>query len=128
MKTWFQLEEVAELLLSIYLFSLLPFAWWVYPVLFVVPDLSLVAMAAGSHVGGLVYNLLHHKGIAIGALIAGYWLNWPALALAGTLALGHASFDRLLGLGRRDGETFTHAQFGLFGALGNSFQKRKAPG
>jgi hypothetical protein len=126
MNTWFQLEEVAEFLLSIYLYSLLPFAWWVYPVLFVVPDLSLVAMVVGPRLGGLVYNLFHHKGIAIGALIVGFWLNWPPLALAGTLALGHASFDRLLGLGLRDGVTFTHAQFGLFGSLGRSFNNRKA--
>lgn len=38
MKQLIQLEEVALFALSIYGFSLLPFAWWWFLVLILVPD------------------------------------------------------------------------------------------
>jgi hypothetical protein len=126
MKTWLQLEEAAGILLSIYLFSSLPFAWWVYMLLFFAPDLALIAIAAEPRAGALVYNLFHHKGLAIGFFVLGMWLNLATVALAGVILLGHASFDRLLGLGLKDGETFTHAHLGLFGIIVKPARKQEA--
>ena len=37
MKTLTKLEELFLVLLSIYLFSLLPFAWWIFPLFFFDP-------------------------------------------------------------------------------------------
>lgn len=116
MKTWLQLEELAVGLFSIYLFSRLPYAWWVYPLLFFTPDLSLVSLAIGKGVGRLAYNLIHHRGVALGLFVLGTSLAIPAFALAGVVLLGHASLDRLLGYGLMEGESFTHAHLKLFGA------------
>lgn len=115
MKTWLQLEELAVTLFSVYLFAQLPYAWWVYPLLFFAPDLSLVTLAAGKRLGGLVYNLLHHRALALGLFVLGAWLAMPPLSLAGVVLLGHASLDRLLGYGLMQGETFTHAHLKIFG-------------
>jgi hypothetical protein len=113
MKTWLQLEEMAVLLFSIYLFAQLPFAWWWYPLLFFSPDLSMVFMAAGKRLGRLAYNLIHHRALALGLFVLGAWLAFPALSLAGVILLGHASLDRLLGFGLMEGESFTHAHLKL---------------
>ena len=113
MKTLLQLEELAEFLFSIYLFSHLPFAWWIYPLLFFTPDLSLVALVAGQRFGEQVYNMIHHKGLALGLFVVGTAFTIHSFALAGLILLGHASFDRLLGLGFKEGNTFTHSHLKL---------------
>jgi hypothetical protein len=99
MKTLAKLEELAMLLFSIYLFSRLPYAWWVFPVFFFAPDISLIGQLAGKRPGAWIYNLVHHKALALGAYVLGSLLGIPLAALIGALLLGHASFDRALGLG-----------------------------
>src|SRR5215211_6610413 len=98
MKILVKLEELALLLLSIFLFSLLPYAWWIFPVFFFVPDISLLGSLAGKRVGTLSYNLIHHKALAVGMYIMGSLLGIPFVSLIGVV-LGHSSFDRILGFG-----------------------------
>ena len=57
MKTLIKLEELGEFLFSIYLFSLLPYPWWFYPLFFFAPDLSMVGYIAGPRLGAITYNL-----------------------------------------------------------------------
>ena len=102
MKTLVKLEELAQVLLSIYLFSLLPFTWWMYPLFFFTPDLSMIVMLLNKRFGELIYNLLHHKGFALGIYIFGGLLGVPLLSLIGVLLFGHSSFDRVLGFGLLD--------------------------
>ena len=99
MKILVKLEELAQLLLSIYLFSLLSYAWWIFPLFFFLPDLSLLGNLAGKRIGALSYNLIHHKGLAVCTYIGGSILGIPLLSLIGVLLLGHSSFDRVLGFG-----------------------------
>ena len=108
MKTLVKTEEFAFVALSIYLFSRLPYAWWVFPLFFFTPDISLIGNLAGKRIGALSYNLIHHKAIALAAYILGGLLGIPLLSLVGVLLLGHASFDRVLGLGFQEAES--HAQ------------------
>jgi len=102
MKILVKLEELAQVLLSIYLFSLLPFTWWVYPLLFFAPDLSMIVMLLNKRLGALTYNLIHHKALALGTYILGGLLGVPLLSLIGVLLFGHSSFDRVLGFGPLD--------------------------
>jgi hypothetical protein len=102
MKTLVKLEELAQVLLSIYLFSLLPYAWWMYPLFFFAPDLSMVGLLLNKHLGALTYNLIHHKALALGIYLLGALLGIPLLALIGVLLFGHSSFDRVLGFGLLD--------------------------
>ena len=102
MKILVKIEELAQVLLSIYLFSRLPYAWWLFPLFFFAPDLSLVGFLAGKRVGALTYNVVHHKAIAVGAFLLGSLSGVPLLSLIGVLLFGHSSFDRALGLGLLD--------------------------
>jgi hypothetical protein len=98
MKTLIKLEELAQVLFSIYLFSLLPFPWWVFPALILLPDISLIGLLAGKRVGAITYNLVHHKAVGLAAYMLGGLLGLPVLPLAGVLLFGHSSLDRVLGL------------------------------
>jgi len=110
MKKVIQLEELGMLLLSIYLFSRLSFAWWWYPALILLPDLSMIGYTFGNKAGAIAYNIVHHKGIAITVYLAGLYLQNEMLQLAGLILFGHSSMDRMLGYGLKTlaGFKFTH--------------------
>ena len=99
MKSLLRLEELAQLLLATFIFAHLPYAWWVLPATFLLPDLSMMGYVAGPRVGAFCYNLAHHKALALAVGIGGWVLGQPLLLLAGTILLFHSAFDRLLGYG-----------------------------
>ncbi|MDO7873702.1 DUF4260 domain-containing protein [Hymenobacter sp. ASUV-10] len=115
MKTLLKIEELAELLLAVAVFIHLPFAWWVLPTTFLLPDLSMLGYLAGPRVGAASYNLFHHKGLAVAVGLAGWLLGQPLLLLAGAVLLGHSAFDRLLGYGMKYGSGFQDTHLGRVG-------------
>ncbi|KAA1244062.1 DUF4260 domain-containing protein [Aquimarina sp. RZ0] len=110
MKTLIQLEELAMLGLGIYLFSLLPFSWWIFLGLFLVPDVGMLGYSISNKIGALTYNIFHHKGVAIFFYLVGIYTNNELLELSGIILFSHASFDRILGYGLKlkKGFKFTH--------------------
>ncbi|GAB2779874.1 DUF4260 domain-containing protein [Rhabdobacter roseus] len=115
MKNLLKAEEAAQWLLSIFLFSRLEYAWWVYPALILVPDFSMVGYAFNSRLGALTYNFFHHKalGIVVGTL--GLLLGHPALMLSGIILFGHSALDRMLGYGLKYPSDFKHTHLGNVG-------------
>jgi len=110
MNVLIKLEEAAMMLFGVYLFSLLPYAWWWFAVFILVPDLSMIGYVFANKVGAWSYNLAHHKGIAIALYIAGCYAVMPQLQLAGVILFAHSSMDRLFGYGLKyeKGFKFTH--------------------
>jgi hypothetical protein len=115
MKSLLKLEELAELLLAVFVFAHLPFTWWVLPATFLLPDLSMLGYLAGPRVGAASYNLAHHKALAIGVGVAGWLLGLPLVVLAGTILLFHSAFDRLLGYGLKYSTGFQDTHLGRVG-------------
>jgi uncharacterized protein DUF4260 len=97
MKTLIKLEELAFVVLSFYLFLALNYAWWWFPLLFFVPDISMIGYLINSKVGTDTYNLVHHKALAILLYLFGSFTHLPILQLAGLVMFGHSSMDRALG-------------------------------
>ena len=110
MKSIIKLEELAMFLFSLFIFSSLPFAWWWFPILILLPDISMLGYLFNSKVGAIVYNSFHHKALALVVLVSGYYLLQDGLILAGAILFGHASMDRLFGFGLKyqDGFKSTH--------------------
>ncbi len=110
MKTLINLEEAAQFALSIVLFAKLPFVWWLYPALLLVPDLSMIGYAVNNTVGAFTYNLFHHKGTAIVIGIIGLLVGSNYLLLTGIILFGHSAMDRMMGYGLKynKGFKFTH--------------------
>jgi len=97
MKTLIKLEELALVVLSFYLFLDLDYAWWWFPVLFFLPDASMIGYLINKQVGAITYNVVHHKALAVVLYLLGSVTQWPGLQLAGLVMFGHSSFDRVLG-------------------------------
>ncbi|WP_218779859.1 DUF4260 family protein [Hymenobacter crusticola] len=51
------------MLLVLFVFTHLPYAWWVLPAIFLLPDVSTLGYLAGPRVGALCYNLAYHKAL-----------------------------------------------------------------
>jgi hypothetical protein len=115
MKTLLRLEELAFFLFSIYLFSLLHLPWWYFPALLLVPDLGMLGYLAGPRPGAAVYNLVHHRGLALLYYALGALLGIPALALAGVILFAHSSLDGVFGYGLKLSDSFSSTHLGRLG-------------
>ncbi len=112
MNTLLKLEMIILIVLAVWLFSLMGFAWWWFAVLFLVPDVGMIGYVASPKVGAWTYNLTHHLGLATLIIIAGSELAIPWVELAGIIMLGHSAFDRVLGYGLKYPDAFKHTHLG----------------
>jgi len=117
MNSLLKLEELAQMLLAVVVFAHLPYAWWVLPAAFLLPDLSMLGYLAGPRVGAASYNLAHHKALAIAVGVAGWVLGQPLVVLVGTVLLCHSAFDRLLGYGLKYTTGFHDTHLGRAGKV-----------
>lgn len=117
MKNIIKLEEAAMFAASIYFLSQFNVAWWIYLVLLVGPDISMLGYLGGNKTGAFFYNVFHHKGIAIVIYFIGVFMQSDVLLIFGILLFGHSSMDRMFGYGLKlnDGFKFTH--LGMIGKM-----------
>lgn len=108
-------EELGQLALAVLLFSQLDYAWWVFPACLLLPDLSMIGYLANPRIGALLYNIFHHKLLAIACIAIGYWLDEPLASLAGVILLGHSAMDRALGYGLKYSDSFKNTHMGRIG-------------
>ena len=117
MKNLLKSEQAAQLALAILAIFLQPIhvAWWLWPFLFLSPDIGMVGYLFNTRIGAWVYNLFHHKGIATMVIFAGYCFHMPWLLLTGLVLFGHSAFDRMLGYGLKYPDSFGHTHLGNHG-------------
>jgi hypothetical protein len=115
MKNILRLEEAAMFGLAFFLGSQLPFQGWVFWAWLLVPDLSMIGYLVNTRIGAILYNIVHHKALAIGLYILGFWLNNPELTLVGVVLFAHSSMDRVFGYGLKYADDFKHTHLGWIG-------------
>jgi hypothetical protein len=115
MKTLLKSEEALQFALAAYLNTFLPFDWWWYWALFLLPDIGMIGYVFNHKAGALTYNLFHYKGIAIIIGVVGILLTNPYLQFTGLLLFGHSAFDRMLGYGMKYPDNFHNTHLGLIG-------------
>jgi hypothetical protein len=109
------LEEVAQFLLGIWLFSRTDFAWWWFPALILLPDLSMVGYLVNPKIGAWIYNFFHHKLLGIIVFILGYYLDNQVVTLIGIILFAHSAMDRVFGYGLKYEDAFTNTHLGKIG-------------
>lgn len=114
MKRMLQLEELAQLALGITGLYFLPFQfnWWIWMLLFLSPDISILSYGFGKKTGAVIYNIFHHKFVAIAIAAAGFLLNDNLLVAIGAILFSHSAFDRMLGFGLKYCDSFKHTHLG----------------
>jgi Domain of unknown function (DUF4260) len=115
MKSLIKLEELAEFVLGILIFSNLDFAWWYFPLLILTPDVGMLGYLINPKIGAWLYNFVHHKALGILILILGFYLENQIILLAGTILFAHAAFDRINGYGLKYEDSFQNTHLGKIG-------------
>ena len=115
MKQVLQLEEIAQTALGIAALYYQPihFSWWLWPILFLSPDIAMLGYVFNTRVGAFTYNLFHHKGIAIVVAAAGFFAGNQVAMFIGILLFAHSAFDRMMGYGLKYDDDFKHTHLGM---------------
>lgn len=93
-------------------------SWWLFLVLFLVPDVSFAAYLVNPRFGAAAYNAVHST---IGPILLGLYGLWFGPTLAISIALiwaAHCGFDRLLGYGLKYPTAFQDTHLGRIGRPG----------
>jgi hypothetical protein len=101
MKKLIAIEELAQMLLCLYLLFQLPEHVTVLALipLFFVPDIFAAGFFVNNATGTFLYNFSHHKVVAIAMAVIGYFLPSNFLLQMGIIFYAHSCFDRTLGYG-----------------------------
>lgn len=108
MKNLVRIEEFFFFLFSIYLFTLLDFQWWFFPLFFLVPDIGMLGYTANTRIGAIIYNLFHHRAVSITLYVIGAYLTNPVIQFAGIILFAHSSLDRVFDYGLKYTDDFKH--------------------
>ena len=115
MKTVIKLEELGLFILGVYLFSLLNYQWWWFLILILAPDLSMFGYVINTKAGAFLYNLFHHRGVAVLVYILGCYLRIEIVQLIGIILFSHAAMDRIFGYGLKYETGFKYTHLGEIG-------------
>jgi len=115
MNTILKIEELFMFALGLYLFSILNMSWWWFIALILLPDIGMLGYTINSKVGAIVYNICHHKGLAILIYFLGIYFESELLKLTGIILFAHASMDRIFGYGLKFKDAFANTHLGRIG-------------
>jgi hypothetical protein len=90
-------------------------SWWVYALLFLVPDLSFAAYLAGPRAGAIVYNAAHSYMAPVALMTTGFALSSPLVLSIAMIWLAHIGIDRALGYGLKYSAGFSFTHLGRIG-------------
>jgi hypothetical protein len=107
---WLHLEGLAVAVLSAILYARNGTSWWLFAILWLVPDLSMMGYRAGSKWGTRCYNTVHSYLLPVALAIAGLSLHHSVVLSIALIWCNHIGVDRLLGYGLKypAGFGFTH--------------------
>jgi hypothetical protein len=89
-------------------------SWWLFALLFLAPDLSMLGYLGGPRIGAAAYNAAH---ATIGPVALGLigWVTAPGLVPLALIWLAHIGFDRALGYGLKYASDFRDTHLGRIG-------------
>ena len=90
-------------------------SWWVYAILFLVPDLSFAAYLAGPRFGAMVYNAAHSYMAPMTLMVTGFATASPLVLSIAIIWLAHIGLDRALGFGLKYSAGFGFTHLGRIG-------------
>jgi hypothetical protein len=90
-------------------------SWTVYLLLFLVPDLSILAYLSDARFGAIVYNTAHSYMAPMTLMTLGFGLASPITLSIALIWLAHIGIDRALGYGLKYSAGFGFTHLGRIG-------------
>ncbi len=111
-------EAIVELTLAVLAYRYLGGTWFMFVVLFLVPDVSMAGYLINPRVGARLYNAGHtYIAPALLALV-GFMLSTPPMYSLAAIWAAHIGFDRFLGYGLKYPLAFGATHLGWKSARG----------
>ena len=110
-----RLEWLMVAVVAIVSYKMTGASWWLFALLILAPDLSMLGYLAGPRVGAMAYNALHILIVPLILALAGYILgNSTEMAIA-LVWIAHIAIDRALGYGLKLSTGFQDTHLGRIG-------------
>ena len=108
--TILRLEGLAVAAVSAALYARTGASWWLFALLWIAPDLSMLGYLAGSCRGARIYNAGHTYLLPVALALSALLLHVPVLLPPALIWINHIGVDRLMGYGLKyaDGFGWTH--------------------
>src|ERR1700722_4041593 len=90
-------------------------SWWVYLILFLVPDISIVAYLSGPKFGAMIYNAMHSYMAPMTLMLTGFATASRLVLSTAFIWLSHIGLDRALGYGLKYSAGFGFTHLGRIG-------------
>jgi hypothetical protein len=105
-------EGAAVFIVATALYFHFDYPWWLYLVLALAPDLSMIGFLAGARTGAVSYDVVHTYVLPVVLATSGVLFEVDALVQVGLIWLVHIGADRALGYGLKYPSGFkdTHLQ------------------
>lgn len=84
------------------------YLWWVFLLLLLAPDLSMLGYLGGPRLGSILYNAVHTLVVPLALTLAAWWLGWTWVVPVGLIWLAHIGMDRAVGYGLKYPDSFKH--------------------
>jgi hypothetical protein len=114
-RTLLRLEGLAVFAVALAVYVHAGFSWPAFALLFLAPDLSMLAYLGGPRTGAAGYNLAHTYALACVPALAGFAGGLSAAAAGGLIWIAHIGFDRMLGYGLKYPTGFGDTHLGHLG-------------
>ena len=115
LRTLLRLEGLTLFVGMTLLYAVWDGSWWVYAIVFLVPDLSFAAYLAGPRAGAIVYNAAHSYMAPMSLMTSGFALGSPLTLSIAMIWLAHIGIDRALGYGLKYSAGFGFTHLGRIG-------------
>ncbi|RWB75571.1 DUF4260 domain-containing protein [Mesorhizobium sp.] len=108
-------EWVVAAVVAIIFYKMTAVSWWLFALLILAPDLSMLGYLAGPRVGADTYNALHILIAPLVLALAGVLLAGPITTAVALIWIAHIAIDRALGYGLKLPTGFQDTHLGRIG-------------
>ncbi|AST96280.1 Uncharacterised protein [Niallia circulans] len=107
-----RVENGVAFALCFYIYIQLGFPIWLFFVLLLVPDITMIGYALNEKIGATVYNIGHSFTLPLLLTLFSFYFSNDNLLLISIIWIAHIFMDRLFGFGLKYQESFknTHIQ------------------
>ncbi|TJV45391.1 MAG: DUF4260 family protein [Mesorhizobium sp.] len=116
-----RLEWAVVAVAAIVFYALSGISWWLFAVLILAPDLSMLGYLGGPRLGAIAYNALHMLIAPVLLLLAGHLLGNAAAIAVALIWIAHIAIDRALGYGLKLSTGFQDTHLGRIGRKPETF-------
>ncbi|RYY03154.1 MAG: DUF4260 family protein [Gammaproteobacteria bacterium] len=110
-----RLEGLAIFAFSLMAYEFMGFPWGFFILIFLVPDLSLLAYFQSPRIGAIAYNTTHSYILPLMLFAYGFFVSSSSADKVAIVWIAHIGFDRALGFGLKYSRGFRYTHFGKLG-------------